>query len=276
MSGRGHPFDLLTRGRLLGLSLMGSTSWSPLFSNIEINEFAGGRFAVSGRPSELVVERLTAGLSVLTWGFLRIGAGSPRRDLPTAVLSSPPPCAAGPEPGLTLLLAASVAAMKLVDLGSAVVPAALPPGGSKYGLLDCSEPGDPRNRARRSLSCSVAWPMSLSCTILLLPVVCLLILPFPAPVPCLLSRLPPCRLLTLPVGDRALEADVAATSAPPSCGVKRAGLLELGVRLWRRACCCCLEKAREAPRKAASWGVSLCGPGALSLELTGRRFERLL
>lgn len=222
--------DLLTGG-LLGLSLTGSTSWSPLCSNMEMSEFAGARCAVSGRPSELVVEMLTAGLSVLAWAFLRIGAGSPRRDLPTAGLSSPPPCAAGPVPGLTLLLAASVAAMKLVDLGSAAAPAALPPGGSRYGLLDCSDPGDPRNSARRSLTCSVAWPVaSPSGAKVLLPVVCLLILPFPAPVPCLLSRLP-CRLLTLPVGERALEADVAATSAPPSCGEMDAGLLELGVRL---------------------------------------------
>lgn len=196
---------------------------------------------MSGRPSELVVEVLTAGLYVLGFGFLRMGAGSPRRaTLPAApaLSSPPPPCTAGPEPGLTLLLAASVAAMKLVDLGSVPAPpTALPPGGSRYGFLDCSESGDPRNSARRSRSCSVvvvvvAWPpTSPSGAMLLFPVVCLLILPLPAPVPCLLSRFP-WRLLTLPVGDRALEAEVAATRAPPSWA---AGLLKLGVRLCRRA-----------------------------------------
>jgi hypothetical protein len=101
-----------------GLVLAESTSASLLLtSNMEIREVVGASEEVSGRPSELVVENSASELLAPTDFTRRIFAGSPRCDLLTAFPFSPPtlPCAIGL--GLTLRLAASVAAMKLALLG---------------------------------------------------------------------------------------------------------------------------------------------------------------
>lgn len=167
------------------LRLAGSGDGSPLFSNMEINEVAGGREVVS-------VARLStldrADLDLLTIEPLLdddTSAGC-RRGEPFNVLVVPPvsplaPEATTPVPGLALLLAANVAAMKLALFESVALPLTPPPpwpeGDDESGLLPSSEP---RKRAWRSLSLSAASPRMLDepvfclLTATVLPVVCLL------------------------------------------------------------------------------------------------------
>lgn len=254
---------------------------------MEIREVVGASEEVSGWPSELVVENSASELLAPTDFTRRIFAGSPRCDLLTAFPVSPPPppppCAIGL--GLALRLAARVAAMKLALLGPVAEAAArlfppAPAGDERYGLLGCcSEPGELRKSARRSLSLSSSSPPPLprSCA-MLDPVVCLLSRPLPFPVVCLAAVFPVDRPLTLPAGDMVLAADVAAESAPLSRkGDVGACWFGLGARLCRcvfLVCCCCccfcccgggggcffcFEKAIDAPLSAASCGERTCG-----------------
>lgn len=130
------------------LPLVGSGAGSLLFSNMEINEVVGGRGVVS-----------VARLSTLDRADLDLLVTEPlldddkstdcRRDGPLNVLLVPPesppaPEATAPVPGLALLLAAKVAAMKLALFESVAFPLTpLPPwlmGDDESGLLPSSEP----------------------------------------------------------------------------------------------------------------------------------------
>lgn len=169
-----------------GLRLAESGAVSLWFSNMEINDVAGGREVVSVvRLSTLDRADLFGTKPLLGDTSTGCRRGEPFSGLfvPLSPPENPAPApeATAPVPGLALRLAASVAAIKLALFGSAAFPV---PGGPEWvdnsGLLPSSEL---RNRDWRSLSLSAASPRMLDD-----PVVCLLI-PTVPPVECLLSWL---------------------------------------------------------------------------------------
>lgn len=187
--GKDGRLCFFTEGRS-DLRLTGSGDDSFLFSNMDINEVVGGREVVSvarlstlDRADRLATELLLEATSI---GCRR---GDPFNVLvfpPLSPPDKPPPPpdpeATAPVPGLALLLAASVAAIKLALFESVVFPLPPPPmrlcADDENGLLPSSEG---RKRAWRSLSLSAASPRKLDD-----PVFCLLI-PTVPPVVCLLS-----------------------------------------------------------------------------------------